>query len=93
MPKYDLQDPTDLDIMRAQFNMLSHEDFEEYIEIGEANNISYKKIKVLKSSSRKAGIAKYLSPKVIAWVLDIIEALDEIDEDDEYEEEYEEELE
>ncbi len=85
MPKYDLQDPTDLDIMRAQFNMLTHEDFEEYIETAEAHNIGYKKIKVLKSSSRKVGIAKYLSPKVINWVLDIIEKLDEIDED--YEEE------
>jgi len=85
MPKYDLQDPTDLDIMRAQFDMLSHEDFEEYIELAEANNFHYKQINVLKSSSRKAGIAKYLSPKVINWVLDIIEKLDEIDED--YEEE------
>jgi len=89
MPNFDLQDPTDLDIMRAQFNMLTHEDFEEYIEIAEANNISYKQIKVLKSSSRKVGIAKYLSPKVINWVLDIIEKLDEIDEDYEDDEDLE----
>jgi len=89
MPKYDINDPTDLDIMRAQFDMLSHEDWAEYIEFAEAKSIGYKKINVLKSSSRKAGIAKYLSPKVISWVLDIVDNLEEMMDDEDYEDEEE----
>ncbi len=85
MPKYDINDPTDLDIMRAQFDMISHREWEDYIELAIERNIGYKNINILKSSSRKAGISKYLSPKVINWVLSLIEQLDEEDEDD-YEE-------
>ncbi len=89
MPEYDINDPTDMDIMHAQFNMLSHEEWDEYVELAEANNIGYKKINVLKRSSKKAGLAKFLSPKVISWVLDIVEQLDELEyeDDDEYEDE------
>ena len=87
MPKYDINDPTDLDIMRAHFDRISHEEWADYIELAEAESIGYKKINVLKSSSRKAGISKFLSPKVISWVLDIIDQLDELDEEDEYEDE------
>lgn len=84
MPDYDLNDPTDLDIMRGQFDRISHEEWDEYIELAEARKLGYKNIKILKSSSRKAGIAKYLSPKVLNWVLDLVEKLDY--EEDEYEE-------
>ena len=87
MPEYDINDPTDMDIMRAQFNMVSHEEWDEYVEIAEANNIGYKKINVLKTSGKKAGLAKFLSPKVINWVLNIVEQLDELDDEDEYEDE------
>ena len=78
MPEYDINDPTDIDIMRGQFDRISHDEWDEYIELAEANNIGYKRINVLKSSSRKAGIAKFLSPKVIHWVLAIVEDLDEL---------------
>lgn len=77
MPKYDINDPTDLDIMKAQFNMVNREEWEEYIEMAEAKNMGYKRIGVLKTAARKAGIAKYLSPKVINWVLDIVDELEE----------------
>ncbi len=86
MPEYDINDPTDLDIVRAQFNMLTADDWQEYIEMGEAQNIGYKNINILKTAQRKAGIAKYLSPKVILWTLNLIERLDE---NDEYEDEEE----
>ncbi len=81
MAEYDLNDPTDLDIMRAQFNMISHEEWEEYIELATDRSIGYKNINILKSASRKAGIAKYLSPKVINWVLSLIERLEEDEEE------------
>lgn len=83
MEKYDINDPTDLDIMRAQFDLITHDDWADYIEEAEARKIGYKNINILKSASRKAGISKYLSPKVINWVLDLVDQLDE----EEYEEE------
>jgi len=87
MPEFDLQDPTDLDIMRGQFNMISHEEWEEYIEEAEAMKMGYKNIKILNTAKKKAGIAKYLSPKVINWVLNLIEKIDEGEEEWEDEEE------
>lgn len=78
MPDYDINDPTDMDIMRGQFDRISHEEWDEYIELAEGNNIGYKRINVLKSASKKAGIAKFLSIKMIHWVLSIIEDLDEL---------------
>ena len=85
MPEFDLQDPTDLDIMRGQFNMISHEEWDEYIEIAEERNMGYKNVRILNTARKKAGIAKFLSPKVINWVLNLVEKIDE--DDDEYEDE------
>lgn len=87
MAEYDLNDPTDLDIMRATFDMYTADDWDEYIEEAEARQIGYKNINILKSAQRKAGIAKYLSPKVILWVLRLVEKLDADEEDDDDEEE------
>lgn len=84
MPKYDINDPTDLDIMRAQFDMYTREEWDEYIELAEEKKLGYKNVNILKSASRKAGIAKYLSPKVISWVLSLVDRLEEIlDEEEE----------
>ena len=77
MTKYDINDPTDLDIMRAQFDMITHKEWENYIELAEERNIGYKNINIIKSASRKAGISKYLSPKVINWVLSLVDQLEE----------------
>ncbi|MGB0930031.1 MAG: hypothetical protein ACPGVB_04605 [Chitinophagales bacterium] len=82
MAKYDINDPTDLDIMRAQFDMISHREWEDYIELAEERSIGYKNINILKSASRKAGISKYLSSKVLVWVIDLVDKLDEDDETD-----------
>jgi len=81
MAKYDLQDPTDLDIMRGQFNMYSADDWQEYIEEAETRQIGYKNINILKTAQRKAGIAKFLSPKVVNWVLSLVDQLD-VDEEE-----------
>mgnify|MGYP000379914063 CR=1 FL=1 len=87
MPKYDINDPTDLDIMRAEFDIISRDDWEEYIELASERKLGYKNVGILKSASRKAGISKYLSPKVINWVLELVEKLDAEDEDEWEEEE------
>lgn len=81
MPEYDLQDPTDIDIMRGQFNMYTAEDWQEYIDEAEARNMGYKNVKILKTAQKKAGIAKYLSIKVIHWVLSLVERIDSEEEE------------
>jgi hypothetical protein len=82
MATYDLNDPTDLDIMRGQFNMYTSDDWQEYIEEAEERQIGYKNINILKTAQRKAGIAKYLSPKVIQWVLRLVDQLDSEEEEE-----------
>jgi hypothetical protein len=82
MPQYDINDPTDLDIMRGHFNMISVDEWDEYIELAEEKNLGYKNINILKSAQRKAGIAKYLSPKVLMWILSLVERLDSDDEEE-----------
>lgn len=81
MPTYDINDPTDLDIIRGQFNMYSADEWEEYIEIAEERNMGYKNINILKTAQRKAGIAKYLSPKVLAWILSLVDQIDSEEEE------------
>lgn len=76
MPTYDINDPTDLDIVKGQFDMISAEEWDEYIELAEERNLHYKNINILKTARRKAGISKYLSPKVIVWVLSLVDQLD-----------------
>lgn len=87
MPKYDINDPTDLDIMRAQFDMITREEWEEYIEDAEAMKMGYKNINILKTAARKAGISKYLSPKVVNWILSVVDQIEESYEEDDFEEE------
>ncbi len=81
MPDYDLQDPTDVDIIKGQFDMYTADEWQEYIDEAEARNFSYKNINILKTAQRKAGISKYLSPKVILWVLNLVEELDSEEEE------------
>ncbi|MCR9287912.1 MAG: hypothetical protein NXI23_11045 [Bacteroidetes bacterium] len=85
MPKYDINDPTDLDILRAQFDIISRDDWEEYIELATEKKMGYKNINILKSAAKKAGISKYLSPKVISWVMELVDKLDEAMYEDEEE--------
>lgn len=81
MPEYDINDPTDLDIIRGQFNMYTGDDWQEYIDEAEERAMGYKNINILKSAQRKAGIAKYLSPKVLQWVLRLVDQLDSDEEE------------
>ena len=82
MPTYDINDPTDLDIIRGQFNMISADEWDEYIELAEEKSIGYKNVNILKTAQRKAGIAKYLSPKVLVWILALVDRLDGEDEEE-----------
>lgn len=77
MPKYDINDPTDLDIMRANFDSITHKEWDQYINLATERDMGLKNINILQSASRKAGISKYLSPKVINWVLELVDELEE----------------
>ena len=81
MPTYDINDSTDLDILRGQFNMYTADDWQEYIDEAEERAIGYKNVNILKSAQRMAGIAKYLSPKVLQWVLSLVDQLDSDEEE------------
>ena len=81
MPDYDLQDPTDLDIMRGQFDMHTADDWQEYIDLAEERGLGYKNMNILKTAQRKAGISKFLSPKVVNWILSVVEQLDSDEEE------------
>lgn len=83
MATYDINDPTDLDILRGHFNMITADEWDEYIELAETRSIGYKNVKILKTAQRKAGIAKYLSPKVLSWVMSLVDRLDEDDDEEE----------
>lgn len=83
MAKYDLNDPTDVDIMKAQFDMISHEEWDEYIELAEEMKLGYKNVNILKSASRKTGMSKYMSVKLVNWVMSLVDRIEE--EQDEYE--------
>ena len=81
MPIYDLQDPTDLDIMRVKFDMYTADEWQDYIDLAETKGIGYKNIKILNTAQRKAGIGKYLSPKVLNWILSLVDRLDSEEEE------------
>jgi len=67
--------------MRGQFNMYTAEEWQEYIDIAEERGMRYKNVNILKTAQRKAGIAKYLSPKVINWILSLVDELDSDEEE------------
>lgn len=81
MAKYDINDPTDLDIVKGQFDMITHEEWDDYIAMAEERSIGYKNVKILNTAQRKAGMSKYLSPKVLSWVMSLVERLDEDEEE------------
>ena len=61
--------------------MNSADDWQEYIDLAETRGMGYKNINILKTAQRKAGIAKFLSPKVINWILSLVEQLDSDEEE------------
>lgn len=76
MTDYDLSDPYDLDLMRYRFDEISEEEWEAYIEQAGEKKMGYKNINALKSAQKKARLSKYLSDKMIRWVLSLVEQLD-----------------
>lgn len=76
MAEYDLQNPYDLDIMHSEFDMISADEWDDYVEYAEMNSMGYKNINALKSARKKAGIAKFFNNKMMRWVLSLVEEID-----------------
>lgn len=77
MADFDLQNPHDLAIMYSEFDMITEDEWDEYIEYAEENKMGYKNVKCLKAALRKAGISKYFNDKMIRWALSLVEQIDE----------------
>ena len=87
MDKFDINDPTDIDIMRADFDGYTADDWDEYIKDAESLSMRYKDIGMLKTALRKAQMGKYLSVKQIFYILKVVEKVDALMEEEEYEDE------
>ena len=87
MDKYDINDPTDIDIMRSTFDGYTADEWEEMLEDAEALKMSRKDVSMLRTALRKAQMGKYLSVKQIFYILKVVDKLDELMLNEEYEEE------
>lgn len=87
MDKYDINDPTDIDIMRSEFDGYTADDWEEMLAVAEGFSMKRKEIGMLRTALRKAQMGKYLSVKQIYFILQVVERLEELEEEEEYEEE------
>lgn len=83
---YDLNDPYDLDIMRADFDAYSAEEWDAYIELAKEKKLGFKNVGALMDAKKKAGLSKYFNDRMINWVLGLVEQLDKYSEDDEKDE-------
>ncbi len=87
MDKYDINDPTDIDIMRAEFDGYTADDWDDFIEDAESLSLGRKDIGMLRTALRKAQMGKYLSVKQIFYILKVVDKVDTMMEEEEYEEE------
>ena len=86
MDKYDINDPTDIDIMRSTFDGYTADEWEEMLEDAAALKMSRKDVSMLRTALRKAQMGKYLSVKQIFYILKVVDKLDELLMEEEYEE-------
>lgn len=77
MAEYDINNHTHLEIISNLFDMNSVDDWEEYADEAEKRDMSYKSVNVLRSAAKRAGMSKYMSPKVMVWALSLADQLDE----------------
>jgi len=77
LANYDINNHSHLEIIHNLFDMITADEWDEYAEIAEERNMSYKAINVLRSAAKRAGMSKYMSAKVMVWVLALVDELDE----------------
>jgi hypothetical protein len=62
--------------MRGTFDSYSSSDWDNYIQQATDKGMGYKNLNALNTAQKKTGLSKFLSPKMIQWVLNLVEELD-----------------
>lgn len=83
MAKYDINDPYDVELINAEFDGYSEEDWDRYIELAKEKKFDFKSVGMLMTARKKARLSKYLSSKQIVLILSLVEKLDEMVANDE----------
>ncbi len=82
MTKYDLNDPTDIDILKNDFQAYSENDWEDYIEKAQKHpKFSFQEINMLRLA-RDHGWKKHHTIKQKQYALGLAERIDSLEEDD-----------
>lgn len=80
--EYDLSDPTDLELLKSDFDAYSPDDWQSLIDFSlEAENrkkFSYDERGCLMAARKKAMYKGYPSPKQMVWALKIAEKAEEL---------------
>lgn len=80
--KYDINDPTDLDIMRNDYEWISEEEWQEYLDFAYApenkRSITFDERACLSRMKKQAGQARKHSDKDIHWGLIIVEKIERL---------------
>ena len=79
MAKYDINDPTDIAIMNAEFDAYSFDDWANFLDKGKQLSLSYDDIGKLIRIQKKARLSKYLSAKQVLMYLGLIEKINTLE--------------
>jgi exodeoxyribonuclease V alpha subunit len=79
---YDLSDPTDLEMLKSDFEMYSANEWQEFIEFsladGNKRKISYEERGCLMTARKKASYHGHPTAKQMIWALKIAEKIEEM---------------
>jgi exodeoxyribonuclease V alpha subunit len=76
MASYDLSDPLDVESMHYDFDDISEDEWERYIELAKEKKLGFDNIRVLMAAQKKARLSKYFSDKRIRWALSLVDQLE-----------------
>ncbi|MCB0571817.1 MAG: hypothetical protein KDC66_18750 [Phaeodactylibacter sp.] len=79
---YDLSDPTDLELLKSDFEAISPDEWQEYIDLsledGYKKKFSYDERGCLMIARKKALYKGYPSPKQMVWALKLADKMEEL---------------
>lgn len=80
--EYDLSDPTDLEMLKSDFEMYSADDWQQMIDfsLDESNKkkVSYDERGVLMAARKKALYHSHPSAKQMVWALKVADKIEEL---------------
>lgn len=82
MRNYDLSDPTDLDLLKSDFEAFTPEDWQEMIDFsladGNKKKVSYDERGCLMAARKKALYNAFPSAKQMVWALKIADKIEDL---------------